>query len=82
MPPNVLEIYRKLSKLPMGLGNYAFTLAFCSQAPYFFSIRPKVLDMRPGFASVRMKPVRQQCRLHMMFSCDAFFDNIVGNNWQ
>jgi hypothetical protein len=68
MAPNVLGIYNRMAKLPFGMGQRLFSLLFCMQAPYFFTIRPRIRDLRPGFASVNMPLVR--C-LHFNLACDS-----------
>lgn len=47
-----LRLYRRFAAKPMG--RQLFTRAVCFIAPYFSSIHPRVVDMRPGHAEVRM----------------------------
>jgi Domain of unknown function (DUF4442) len=50
----VLELYERATKLP-GLGRGAFSLAFGLKAPYFLTIAPTVVDLRPNHAAVRIR---------------------------
>ena len=56
MTSDVLNLYRRLSRLPAG--RWLFTRAVCFQAPYFGSIRPLFRELRPGHCSVSMKKRR------------------------
>mmetsp|Transcript_21183 Transcript_21183/g.50117 ORF Transcript_21183/g.50117 Transcript_21183/m.50117 type:complete len:162 (+) Transcript_21183:39-524(+) len=56
---NVLSLYRKCAPYPMG--KQAFSLMFCMKAPYFWSIRPLVEDLKPGRAVVSMRHRRMTC---------------------
>lgn len=49
---NVLKMWRQFEKYP--LGKEAFSLFFCSQAPYFMTIRPSVLALAPGLSKVSL----------------------------
>lgn len=44
--PKVLALYRKMIRWPAG--NWLFSRAVCSQAPYFSSVRPLIVDLQPG----------------------------------
>lgn len=46
MSANVLKIYRKLSRKPFG--NWLFSRLICFKAPYFASIRPRMMLLEPG----------------------------------
>jgi hypothetical protein len=50
----VLELYDRATKLP-ALGRAAFSLAFGLKAPYFLTIAPTVVDLRPNHAAVRIR---------------------------
>lgn len=52
-PPDlsILGLYDKLAGVP--LGTRLFTRAVCLRAPYFGSIRPQIVDLRPGRCEVR-----------------------------
>jgi acyl-coenzyme A thioesterase PaaI-like protein len=52
----VLSLYEKLSALP--LGRSLFSLAITKKAPYFASIKPEVLALRPNYCEVRIKKRR------------------------
>jgi acyl-coenzyme A thioesterase PaaI-like protein len=45
------DLWQRLSAQP--LGKRAFSLAMCLRVPYFRTIVPSVVEMRPGFAEVR-----------------------------
>jgi acyl-coenzyme A thioesterase PaaI-like protein len=47
-----MKLYEKLSRLP--LGRKLFSLAITKQAPYFASIKPEVLSLRPNYCEVRI----------------------------
>lgn len=51
-----LKLYNKLISYPFG--RRIFTYLFCRRLPYFFSIKPLVLDLQEGTATVRMKERR------------------------
>ena len=51
-----LAIYRRLAPLP--LGKRIFSTAGCLMAPYFSSIRPRFVDLRPGCSVVSMRKRR------------------------
>lgn len=53
---NVLDLYQRLSRFPGG--RWLFTRIVCFRAPYFGSIRPLFIDLRPGFSRVSMKKRR------------------------
>src|SRR6187431_1774386 len=48
--PSVLEMYRTMSKLPQG--ERVFSRAFTLKAPYFASIKPRFIDLRPNYAEL------------------------------
>jgi hypothetical protein len=50
----VLELYERATKVPV-VGRGAFSLAFGVKAPYFLSITPTVLELRPNFAQVKIR---------------------------
>lgn len=50
----VLDLYERASKVPV-LGRAAFSLAFGLKAPYFLTIAPSVVDVRPNHAAVRIR---------------------------
>ena len=49
---STLGLYKKVTSLP--LGDKAFSFFFARKAPYFRSVRPDVLEMKPHFAKVRI----------------------------
>jgi acyl-coenzyme A thioesterase PaaI-like protein len=50
----VLELYDRASKVPV-LGRGAFSLAFGLKAPYFLTITPTLVELRPNHAEVRIR---------------------------
>ena len=53
MSNQVLSLYRKLSRQPFGA--WLFSRLICFKAPYFSSVRPRILGLEPqrGEASIR-----------------------------
>ena len=56
MAINVLNLYQRFSSFPGG--RWLFTRIVCFRAPYFGSIRPRFVELRPGMARVSMKKRR------------------------
>lgn len=50
----VLDVYRRSAKVPV-LGRGAFSLAVALRAPYFLTIAPSVIELRPNHAVVRVR---------------------------
>jgi len=50
---NAYAAYQKVTKWP--LGHRIFSKVLCRFVPYFRTIHPQVLEMRPGYCSVEMK---------------------------
>jgi hypothetical protein len=50
----VLDIYERATKVPV-LGRGAFSLAIGLTAPYFLTISPTLVDLRPNHAAVRVR---------------------------
>ena len=57
--PSVLSLWQTLGRLPQG--QRLFSLAFARKAPYFATIRPLFLEIRPDRASL---VVRDRRRVH------------------
>ena len=55
--PAVLALYRRMTRWP--LGHWLFTRAVCFKAPYFGSIRPLFVELRPGYCETRLKKRRR-----------------------
>jgi acyl-coenzyme A thioesterase PaaI-like protein len=53
---NVLNLYQRISGFPGG--RWLFTRIVCFRSPYFGSIRPQFVELRPGIARVSMKKRR------------------------
>lgn len=54
--PATLVLYRKMARLPFGRS--LFSRAVCFRAPYFQSIKPRILELEPGHATIRMQKRR------------------------
>jgi hypothetical protein len=50
----VLDLYERTARVPV-LGRGAFSLAFGLKAPYFLTIAPTLLELRPNHAAVRIR---------------------------
>lgn len=55
-PTSNLAIWQRMTRWP--LGKWLFTRVVCRKAPYFGSIRPAFVELRPGYGEVRMKKRR------------------------
>jgi acyl-coenzyme A thioesterase PaaI-like protein len=60
--PSVLEMYRSMSKLPQG--ERLFSVAFSRKAPYFATIKPRFIDLRPDYAEL-VVPNRRAVHNHI-----------------
>ncbi len=52
----LMNIYKKCERLP--LGKYIFSKLVCLKAPYFNSISPLFVELRPGYCEVFLKKRR------------------------
>ena len=50
----MLDLYDRAARVP-ALGRGAFSLAFAVKAPYFLTIVPSVVELRPNHAAVRVR---------------------------
>lgn len=50
----VLDLYERANKIPV-LGRGAFSLGFALKAPYFLTIAPSVIELRPNYAEVKIR---------------------------
>ncbi len=50
----VLDLYERFSKVPV-VGRGTFSLAFALKAPYFLTIAPTLVELRPNHAEVRVR---------------------------
>jgi len=62
MDNKTLNLYKKISKFP--LGNHIFTKGLTFRAPFFSTIHPLVVDLRSGFCKVEIKD-RRSIRNHL-----------------
>ncbi|WP_375490497.1 hotdog fold domain-containing protein [uncultured Jatrophihabitans sp.] len=51
---NALDLYHRAARIPV-LGRGAFSLVFALKAPYFLTIAPSLVEMRPNHAEVRVR---------------------------
>jgi hypothetical protein len=52
--PKVLDLYERATRIPV-VGRGAFSLAFALKAPYFLTIAPTLVELRPNHAEVRVR---------------------------
>lgn len=52
----VLDLYQRMIRWPRG--RWLFSRAVCFKAPYFGTIRPLFVELRPGFCEARMRKRR------------------------
>ena len=60
--PAVLDLWQKTSRLPQG--KRIFSIAFTRKAPYFATIRPRFVDIRPNHAELVI-PKRRAVHNHI-----------------
>lgn len=53
---NALDTWRRLSPKPGG--KWLFSRVVCRKAPYFGSIRPRFIELRPGYCEVAIRKRR------------------------
>lgn len=70
---SVLNIYKKCLKYPFG--NWIFSKIICHTAPYFGSIKPVFLELRPGYSKIHLKKRRSITNhlgtVHAIAMCNA-----------
>ena len=54
--PAVLPLYTRLARLPGG--RWAFSVVFARRAPYFATVRPRFLELRPNRAELTVRKRR------------------------
>ncbi len=54
--PSVLDLWNRTSALPQG--RRVFSLAFSRKAPYFATVRPTFIELRPNYAELEIKKRR------------------------
>ncbi len=52
-----LSMYNRFAKLP--LGKSIFSRLVCVKAPYFGTISPRFVELRPGYGEIRMRKRRR-----------------------
>lgn len=57
-----LRMWNKMTRLP--LGTWLFTRGLCIKVPYFGTIKPHIVDMRPGRCEVHA-PKRRRVHNHL-----------------
>jgi len=57
-----LVVWRRLARVPAG--RWLFARLVCRRAPYFATIRPSILELRPGRCEARM-PKRRAVENHL-----------------
>ena len=57
MASPVLQLYRKLERKP--LGRWLFSMLVCLKAPYFGSIRPRIVSLQPGRGAATIRHRRR-----------------------
>lgn len=50
----VLDLYQRAARIPV-VGRGAFSLGFALKAPYFLTIAPTLVELRPNHAAVRVR---------------------------
>ncbi len=57
MSTDILSLYRKLSRKP--LGHWLFSKLVCFKAPYFGSIAPRIISLEPGRGEAEIRHRRK-----------------------
>src|SRR5688572_12199042 len=52
----VMDLYTKVTKLPQG--QRVFSLLFSQKAPYFATVRPRFVELRPDYAELTIRKRR------------------------
>ena len=76
-----LSLYQRLSKFPFG--NTIFSWGVSLRAPYFASIHPLIIDLRPGYCRVRIRD-RRSIRNHIgsiHAGAMCTLSELVGEGW-
>jgi acyl-coenzyme A thioesterase PaaI-like protein len=60
--PQVLSLYRQVTKLPKG--DRLFSRLFTLKAPYFATVRPRFVELRPNYAEL-VVPKRRRVHNHI-----------------
>lgn len=69
----LLRLYHKVTKWPAG--HWIFSKLFAAKAPYFGSISPRVVELRPNYCEVRFRKRRKVHNhigtVHVIAICNA-----------
>jgi len=60
---NIYQLWKQTSRVPV-VGRRAFSIAFSQAAPYFATIRPRFVDVRPDYAELVI-PKRRAVHNHL-----------------
>jgi acyl-coenzyme A thioesterase PaaI-like protein len=60
--PSVLSLYRQVTRLPRG--DRLFSFVFSQKAPYFATVRPRFVALRPDYAELVI-PKRRRVHNHL-----------------
>lgn len=55
--PAILKLYHQLARLPAG--KWLFSKILCFKAPYFQSINPRVVSLKPGYSEWHLRKRRK-----------------------
>lgn len=56
-PAYVISVWQRLCRLPAG--KWLFSRIICWKAPYFASISPRFVELRPGYCEIRFRKRRK-----------------------
>ena len=55
--PQLLNVYRQATRLPAG--ELVFSKLFSLKAPYFGTVKPRFVELRPGYAELKIRKRRR-----------------------
>ena len=59
MSASILQLYKTISRKPFG--HWLFSRAVCFKAPYFGSIKPRMIVLQPNRAEATIKHIWAPC---------------------